>query len=196
MRMTSFVLLAAVLTCSALAQQTPAAKSAGQSKTVAAPASPADTPSKEQLIRLFDAMEVQKQMASMVTAVGSNLEKMMPSSMGNLSAKQQADMAKLNTEMFAKMMTPEFIDSYLEELVPIYQRHFTKIEVDELISFYASPVGQKLLHEQPLLTQESLGKIMPLMQKRVQDVMTEMNYEQRIKEIFAEEEQTATPPKK
>lgn len=188
MRASAILLFTALLVSSAVAQQNPPAKPAGQSKTASAPALPADAPSKEQLIRLFDAMELQKQMSDMVAAVGKNMEKMMPSSMGDLSEKQKAGMENLNLEMFGKVMSPEFVDSYVAEIIPIYQRHFTKGEVDDLISFYASPIGQKFLHEQPALTQESFAKIIPLMQKRVQDVMEEMKYEQRLKQVFAEQD--------
>lgn len=192
---TTILLLMALLQVSGFAQQ-PAANKAGESKPAAAPALPPDAPSKEQLMRLFDVMEVQKQMAGMVNAVGSNMEKMMPSSMGDISEKQRAAMASLNTELFGKMMSPEFIDTYLQALIPIYQRHFTKSEVDDLISFYSTPVGRKFLREQPLLTQESLGTVMPLMQKRVQEVTVEMDYENRLKGIFADQEEPPPQPKK
>jgi hypothetical protein len=197
MRTALICLLAAVLTFPVFAQQAPAAKSADQAvdktKTAAKPPLPADAPSKDQLIRLFDVMEVQKQVASMMTAMGSYMEKMMPSSMGTLSEKQKTDMAKLQSDLLTKTMSPEFVDAYFKELIPVYQRHFTKSEVDELISFYASPVGQKFLREQPALTQESLTTIVPLTQKRIQEVMDELKFEQRIKEIFAEDPPAKQP---
>lgn len=193
MRTTCVFLLAALFTVPGFAQQKTTTRHSGLAK--AAPASP-DTPSKEQLIRLFDAMELRKQMSGMVSAMSNNLEKMMPSNMGDLSEKQKAGMAGLNAEMFGKVMSPEFVDSYVAEMIPIYQQHFTKTEVDDLISFYASPVGQKFLREQPGLTQESLTRIIPLVQKRVQETMEEMNYEQRIKQIFADQEDQPAPAKK
>ena len=196
MRTTSTFFLAALLTLPGLAQQKPATKSASQTKVAATPALPADAPSKEQLVRLFDVMELQKQMNSMMAAVGKNMETMLPSNLDSFSARQKADLAKLQTDLLTNMMSPEFVGSYIGEMIPIYQRHFTKSEVDDLISFYASPVGQKFLHEQPVLTQESFAKVMPLMQKRVQSVMEEIRYEQRLKEIFNEDEQPAAPAKK
>lgn len=186
MRTASIYLFALLLISPALGQQAPADKDASQSKA-AGSASPTDAPSKEQLMKLFEAMEIQRQMISMMNAMSSTVEKMMPPNIGAMSDKQKADLAKLQTDMFTKMMTPAFMDAYIAELIPIYAKHFTKGEVDDLISFYGSPVGQKFLREQPQLTQESLARVVPLMQKRVQVVMDEINYEQRMKEIFGDD---------
>lgn len=195
MRTSAILFSIALLVSSAVAQQKSPAKATDQSKIASAPALPANAPSKEQLIRLFDAMEIQKQVQGVMNAMGANVEKMMPSNMGTLTEKQKTAMANLEGELFSKMMSPELIDSYVAQIIPIYQRHFTKSEVDDLISFYASPVGQKLLHELPAITQESMTMVVPLMQKRVQDVLDEINFEQRMKQIFAESDDSAAPPK-
>ena len=39
---------------------------------------------------------------------------------------------------------------------PIYHNHFTHQELKELIAFYKTPLGQKVLKELPLLTQEGM----------------------------------------
>lgn len=195
MRTSAILLLTALLISSAIAQQKSPAKATDQSKTASARALPAEAPSKEQLIRLFDAMEIQKQVQGVMNAMGANVEKMMPFNVDALTEKQKTAIAGLEAELFSKMMSPELIDSYVAQIIPIYQRHFTKSDVDGLISFYASPAGQKLLHEQPAITQESMTMVVPLMQKRVQDVLEETHYEQRIKQIFAESNDSAPPPK-
>ncbi len=41
-----------------------------------------------------------------------------------------------------------------EKLVPIYQRHFTEQDVRGLLKFYRSPLGKKLLLEQPSIMAE------------------------------------------
>lgn len=46
-------------------------------------------------------------------------------------------------------------DALIEALVPIYAKHFTHAEVRELIAFYETPVGRKLVAEQPAIFQES-----------------------------------------
>lgn len=42
-------------------------------------------------------------------------------------------------------------------VVAIYDRHFTSDEIHDLIAFYRSPTGQKIIAEQPQILQESLA---------------------------------------
>jgi len=48
------------------------------------------------------------------------------------------------------------MDEILNDMVPIYQRHLTKSDSDELITFYSSPVGQKVLRDLPAITSEAM----------------------------------------
>lgn len=67
----------------------------------------------------------------------------------------------------------EFIEMY----IPIYQKHFTDAEIDELIAFYNSPIGKKFVAKTPYITSESMAagqewgmkvatKVMEKLQKR------------------------------
>ena len=57
------------------------------------------------------------------------------------------------SEFFREMDTNEPIT----KIVPIYARHLSDKEVDELIRFYESPIGRKLISVQPMIMQESMG---------------------------------------
>jgi hypothetical protein len=59
------------------------------------------------------------------------------------------------------------LDAMLSDMVPIYQRHFTKSEIDALIAFYSSPPGQKFLHEMPAVTAETMRAVYPRIQAEV-----------------------------
>lgn len=55
----------------------------------------------------------------------------------------------------------EFIESIRPEdltnlVIPIYEKHFTQDEIRELIAFYRSPIGTKMISVLPQLTQESM----------------------------------------
>jgi hypothetical protein len=56
-------------------------------------------------------------------------------------------------------------------MVPIYQRHFAKTEIDALTAFYSSPVGQKVLHEMPAVTSEAIQAVYPRIQAEVDAVL-------------------------
>jgi len=42
-------------------------------------------------------------------------------------------------------------------LIPIYDRHFTADELRQLLAFYRTPIGQKLLAEQPAITRDAMA---------------------------------------
>jgi len=41
------------------------------------------------------------------------------------------------------------LDGLMEEIIPIYDEHFTETEIQEIVAFYETPIGQKLLEESP-----------------------------------------------
>lgn len=42
-------------------------------------------------------------------------------------------------------------------VVPIYMKHFTRDEINGMIAFYKTPLGRKLVHELPAISQESMA---------------------------------------
>ena len=62
----------------------------------------------------------------------------------------------------------------------IYSDVFTEDEIQGIIDFYKSPIGQKMLEKQPELTgatmqkmQVEMAKIMPAIQKAAMEAITE-----------------------
>jgi hypothetical protein len=47
-------------------------------------------------------------------------------------------------------------DEILELSVPAYEKHLTHEEIKQLIAFYESPVGKKLIQVQPQIVQDSM----------------------------------------
>ena len=60
------------------------------------------------------------------------------------------------------------------KLVPIYQRHFTEQDVRGLLKFYRSPLGKKLLLEQPSIMAEVMQMGRQWGERRAQAMMTEL----------------------
>lgn len=48
-------------------------------------------------------------------------------------------------------------ESLVDLIVPIYVKHFEEAELDELIAFYASPIGRKTVERLPAITAESMS---------------------------------------
>lgn len=60
---------------------------------------------------------------------------------------------------------PSFWDDFMKEVkpddlvnlvIPVYDRNFTDAEIDGMLAFYSSPVGQKVLAKLPVVLQESM----------------------------------------
>ena len=62
-------------------------------------------------------------------------------------------------ELMNEYFLPEFknrLPEYMELSARLYAEHFTEAEIDELIAFYETPLGQKMIAKFPVLTQESM----------------------------------------
>jgi hypothetical protein len=76
------------------------------------------------------------------------------------------------------------VDKFLQAMIPVYQKHFTKGDIDALIAFYSSPIGQKTLKELPGVMADgmkaSTGIVQDMMAKamqRAQDKIAELQKE-------------------
>jgi hypothetical protein len=65
------------------------------------------------------------------------------------------------------MMNTMPFDEMLQAMVPVYQKHFTHADLESLTAFYSTPVGQKILHEMPEISAETMQSMMPIMQKQM-----------------------------
>lgn len=72
------------------------------------------------------------------------------------------------------------LDDILQAMVPVYQKHFTKGDVDALIAFYSSPTGQKMVRELPAITSEAMTQAMPILEKYVETM------QQQVQDEFAQ----------
>jgi hypothetical protein len=52
-------------------------------------------------------------------------------------------------------------------MIPAYQNHFTRGDIQAMNAFYSSPVGQKVLEQLPAVMQEGMQAAMPIMSKYV-----------------------------
>lgn len=82
-----------------------------------------------------------------------------------LPADYNARMKKWVDELFKNMP----IDEMTQAMIPAYQKHFTKGDIEAMNAFYSSPVGQKVLQVLPDVTQEGLQAMMPILSKYLAD---------------------------
>lgn len=73
------------------------------------------------------------------------------------------------------------VDEITEAMIPAYQKHFTKGEIEAMNTFYSSPIGQKVLQELPAVMQEGAQAAMPIMSKYLSEWNDRM--QQELKEM-------------
>lgn len=99
-------------------------------------------------------MAVQK----MLTASGA--EKTFKASINQMFSLTKQQQPEVPSEFWTTMedeMLKTSIKDLIELLVPIYQKHLTLEDINELTAFYQSPVGKKFAEKTPLITQESIA---------------------------------------
>jgi len=140
--------------------------------------SPADAPaSKEDVQKYLDVMHSREMMTKMMDAMSKPMHQMMHEQYLKDKDKLPPDFeTRMNKVMDDYMKNLPF-DEMLQAMIPAYQKHLTKGDINGLVAFYSSPTGQKLIQELPAITAEAMQSMMPLMRRQI-DVMNARMQEQ------------------
>jgi hypothetical protein len=135
-----------------------------------APAQQASAPAtKEDVQQLFSLMQ-QREMAGTIVQVMKNqvpalTESVLADEFPEATPQQQAQLKRFVQAETEKMLASMPFDELIQVMIPVYQRHFDHAEMQELIRFYSSPAGKKLLAEMPAIMSEYMEVATPIMQK-------------------------------
>ena len=84
------------------------------------------------------------------------------------------------------------VDEMLDAMIPVYQKHWTKGDVDAMVAFYSTPTGQKILRELPTTMAEAMQAMQSIMQKRMNGMMERV--QQQVAQMVKESKtKTGTP---
>jgi hypothetical protein len=184
MQKASILVIACVMSLLFLPQQ-PSASTRNQSQSTAL-GSLADAPSREEVLQLFGLLQIKKLTETSMQAAKEQAktvaEQMLREEIPDPTPEQQKLSQDLLRGITEDVMTAFPIDEMLNAMVPIYQRHLTRSDLQAIVSFYSSAVGQKLLREQPQMMQESMQAMMPIQQRMMEDLMRKIT--ERIHRTF------------
>jgi hypothetical protein len=126
-----------------------------------------DAASKEDVKKLFDVMASREQMAQMMQQMFTQMRNMNREQLKKTHQDlSDAELARRDRE--SEDLIKNFpLDEMLNDMIPIYQRHFTKSDIDALVAFYSSAAGQKFLHETPAVTAETMRAVYPRIEAAV-----------------------------
>jgi uncharacterized protein len=135
----------------------------------------ADPPaSKEDVQRYLQVMHSREMMTKTVDAMSKPMHEMIHQqylkNQDKLPPDFEARMNKRTDEMLKSFPWDDFIDS----MIPVYQKHFSKGDIDALVTFYGTPTGQKVLRELPQISAESMQQMMPLLQKSMENTQKDL----------------------
>ena len=74
----------------------------------------------------------------------------------NLLPMAKAANPQLGEKFWAEFVSEISPDEMVKKLVPVYRRHYSEVDIQEMIRFYKSPVGRKILQLSPQVRQESM----------------------------------------
>jgi hypothetical protein len=133
----------------------------------------ADAPAtKQDVERYFQAVHSHDMMLKMMEAMSEPMHQAAHEQCDKDKDKLPADCEERINKLLDGMTKELPFDEMMEAMVPAYQKHFTKGDMDALIAFYSAPTGQKVLRELPAVTAEGMEAMMPIMRKSVEK-MTE-----------------------
>jgi hypothetical protein len=157
---TSSLLLVLLAVFPAFAQQTVAEAAAQSRAAVDARKAAAAPPTREEVLKLFDLLQITKTMDAVINATKQQsmeiAEQMIRERMPNITPEQKKQFTGMVDEVMREALGTAAINEMLAATIPVYQHHLTKADLDAMVAFYSSPVGQKILHEQPAMVQESM----------------------------------------
>jgi len=146
--------------------------------------------SKEDVQRLFQVMQINHQMKLVMDSMMKQQKALIRENM----KKRYPQITKERIEEFDQMMQEGMkdfsVDEMIDSIIPVYQRHFTKEDIDAMCAFYSTPAGQKFLTEMPDMTAESMQAASGIVQRQVDKIT------RRAERLVIEENQKGRTPAK
>lgn len=127
--------------------------------------SAADAPaSKEDIAKYLVTMDARDMMKSTLDAMTKQMHQMTHAQL-QTQANLPPDFETRVNKMMDDMIKDLSIDELIQAMVPAYQKHLIKGDVDALTAFYSSPTGQKVLKETPAMTADAMQAASGIIQK-------------------------------
>jgi uncharacterized protein len=151
---------------------------------------PADVPaSKADIEKYLDVLHTRDLMKTMLDAMSKQMHQMIAEQLKKDPAMTPEMQARAN-KMMDDIIKSMPIDDLIDAMIPVYQKHFTKGNIDDLLAFYSTPTGQKLIQELPAITTEAMQAVMPISQRMMATAM------QRAKDELAQMQKENDPSSK
>jgi len=114
---------------------------------------------KQDIAKLLDVMDVKAQAVQMIDLMLPSMKGMAPGA---------------PAEFWVKFKASIKMETFVELLIPIYDKHFSQDDIKNLIKFYESPTGKKFVKVSPAMTQDAFQASQKWGEKLAQDIIVEL----------------------
>jgi hypothetical protein len=184
--------LGMALSLPAFAQKAPAAAHKPATRPVAAAED--DKPSTEQVLHLLDLLRVKESIQISVDAMKEEMkgtaEQSFREKFPNPTPQQLESVHAAVDDVFKTLV----LDDLITDVVPIYQRHLTRSDVQAMIAFYSSPAGRKIMREQPVIIKESMQATAAGQHKKMEVLLARLDL--RVQRLIEDEQNKTAPEQK
>ena len=154
--------------------------------------STADSPaSKEDIERYFQVMHLRDTMKQMMDVMNKQAHQMVHAQISKDAANLPPDFEARMNKMTDEELKNLPVEEMLQAMIPVYQKHWTKGDVDAIVAFYSTPTGQKVLRELPATMAEGMQAVAPIIQKRMNGMMERV--QQEVAQMVKESKSKAGP---
>ncbi|MDR2728105.1 MAG: DUF2059 domain-containing protein [Chitinispirillales bacterium] len=121
------------------------------------------SPAKRQdIIKLIEVMDAKAQMVQSFDLIFTNL-------MVSMGDGVSPDVKRAFKSKFESR-----INDFVNVLIPVYDKYYTHDDIKQIIKFYETPTGKRMIKSVPLVTQESFTVGQKWGQELAQDVVSEL----------------------
>ena len=136
---------------------------------------PNGPPTREEVLHFMQLLNVRDQirqaMAGTLEQAKRSARQVLASKTEHPTSAQFAELDRTVEEAFKSIS----VDDVLSVVVPVYQKHLTRGDLETVLAFYSSPVGQKLLHEMPAMTTETIEASNTVLEQRFNAIMDKID---------------------
>jgi hypothetical protein len=143
--------------------------------------------SADDIRKLFDVMQIRNQMRLVMQQVSQQMRSLerdqVRKQQPNVTDQDFAKFDAISDEVMKNLS----VEGLLDDMIPVYQKHLNKSDVNAMVGFYSTPTGQKILREMPAMTTEGMQAMQPHLKQMIEEANSQI--EKRVKEELRQKKQ-------
>jgi hypothetical protein len=130
----------------------------GQQQPTTAPDSSTLRPTSDQVMKFMEATQTRSRFQSSLEMqrqeLGARVHSLFHEALPDATPAEKAKFESIVANALGDIFANYPIEDVLRDMIPMYQSHFSESDLNQIVAFYSSPVGQKVLKEMPAMSAE------------------------------------------